>query len=74
LFEIPIVSVEKANAVSPPGSGRSLYNIEYKKEKVNKLIDKPPTNTDNVIAVNLGALNNNRNEYFISINTDMAIS
>ena len=74
MFVIPIVSVENANAVSPSGKGRDFYSVEYKNENVNRLIDKPPTSTDSVIAVNLGALNNNLNEYFISINTDILIS
>jgi hypothetical protein len=69
-----MVSVEKANAVSPSVRGSALYNVEYKNEKVNKLIDNPPTKTDKVIAVNFGALNSNLSVYFISINIDMLIS
>ena len=48
--------------------------MEYKNEKVNKLMDKPPISTPRVIVVNFGALNNKRNAYFISINIDIMIT
>jgi hypothetical protein len=42
--------------------------VEYKNEKVNKLMESPPTRTAKVIAVNLGDLKSNLKAYLISIN------